>query len=53
MAAFWLAAGVLVLVFFTAGAPSPLYDVYRAQWKFPAPTLTAVFAEPPCSPACP
>src|SRR5690348_10292082 len=44
MAAFWLDAGVLASVFFTAGAPSPLYDVYRAQWHFSAATLTAVFA---------
>ena len=44
VAAFWLEAGVLALVFFTAGAPSPLYDVYRAQWHFSATTLTAVFA---------
>jgi MFS family permease len=44
VAAFWLDAGVLAFVFFTAGAPSPLYDVYRAQWHFSATTLTAVFA---------
>ena len=44
VAAFWLEAGVLALVFFTAGAPSPLYDVYRAQWHFSATTLTAIFA---------
>ena len=44
MGAFWLAAGLLCLVFFTAGAPSPLYDVYQAHWKFSTTTLTAVFA---------
>ena len=44
VAAFWLEAGGLALVFFTAGARSPLYDVYRAQWHFSATTLTAVFA---------
>ncbi len=44
MGAFWLAAGLLCLVFFTAGAPSPLYHVYQAQWKFSTTTLTAVFA---------
>ena len=44
MGAFWLEAGLLCLVFFTAGAPSPLYDVYQAEWKFSTTTLTAVFA---------
>jgi predicted MFS family arabinose efflux permease len=34
----------LFLLFFAAAAPSPLYDVYRAQWRFSATTLTAVFA---------
>ena len=29
-AAFWLVAGVLCLLFFAAGAPSPLYGIYRA-----------------------
>jgi|HubBroStandDraft_6_1064221.scaffolds.fasta_scaffold126976_1 MFS family permease len=43
-AAFWLVAGVLCLLFFAAGAPSPLYGVYRAQLRFSATTLTAVFA---------
>jgi predicted MFS family arabinose efflux permease len=43
-AAFWLAAGVLFLLFFAAAAPSPLYGVYQAQWRFSATTLTAIFA---------
>jgi MFS family permease len=43
-AAFWLVAGVLVLLFFAAAAPSPLYGVYQARWRFSATTLTAVFA---------
>jgi hypothetical protein len=43
-AAFWLVAGVLFLLFFAAAAPSPLYGVYQAQWRFSAITLTAVFA---------
>ena len=43
-AAFWLVAGVLCLLFFAAGAPSPLYGIYRAQLRFSAITLTAVFA---------
>ena len=41
---FWLAAGVFFLLFFAAAAPSPLYGVYQAQWRFSATTLTAVFA---------
>src|SRR3984885_2456726 len=44
VAAFWLVAGVLCLLFFAAGAPSPLYGIYRAQLRFSATTLTAVFA---------
>ncbi len=43
-AGFWLAAGILFLFFFGAAAPSPLYGVYQAQWRFSATTLTAVFA---------
>jgi MFS family permease len=43
-AGFWLVAGVLCLLFFAAGAPSPLYGIYRAQLRFSATTLTAVFA---------
>ncbi len=43
-AGFWLVAGVLFLLFFAAAAPSPLYGVYQAQWRFSATTLTAVFA---------
>jgi MFS family permease len=43
-AALWLVAGVLCLLFFAAGAPSPLYGIYRAQLRFSTTTLTAVFA---------
>ena len=43
-AAFWLVAGVFCLLFFAAGAPTPLYGVYQAQLRFSATTLTAVFA---------
>ena len=42
--AFWLLAGALSLLFFTSGAPSALYDVYQAQWKFSTTILTTVFA---------
>ncbi len=41
---FWLVAAVLVLLFIVAAAPSPLYGVYQAQWRFPETTLTEVFA---------
>ena len=40
--AFWLVAGLFFLLFFAAAAPSPLYGVYQAQWRFSAITLTAV-----------
>jgi MFS family permease len=43
-AAFWLVAGVLCLLFFGAPPPTPLYGIYRAQLRFSATTLTAVFA---------
>jgi MFS family permease len=42
--AFWCAVGVFFLLFFAAGAPSPLYGVYQTQWRFSTTTLTAVFA---------
>ena len=42
--AFWLMAGVFCLMFFAAGAPTPLYGVYQAQLRFSATTLTAIFA---------
>jgi MFS family permease len=37
-------AVVLTLSLFAATAPSPLYRVYEAQFRFSASTLTAVFA---------
>jgi predicted MFS family arabinose efflux permease len=43
-AAFAVLAAVLWLLLFAAGAPSPLYVVYQAQWHFPAGVLTVVFA---------
>jgi MFS family permease len=42
--AFWLMGGVLTLLMIAAAAPSPLYGVYQADWRFSAATLTAVFA---------
>jgi len=42
-AAFWLAAVLLFVLLLAAGAPSPLYRVYQAEWHFSATTLTEVF----------
>jgi hypothetical protein len=52
-AAFWPLAGVLFLLFMASAAPSPLYRVYQAQWRFPATTLTVVFAVRPGGPRPP
>ena len=43
-AAFWILAGLFLLVFFASAAASPLYEVYQARFHFSATTLTAVFA---------
>lgn len=43
-ASFWMLAGVFVLLMFAVSAPSPLYSVYQASWRFSETTLTAVFA---------
>jgi hypothetical protein len=43
-AGFWLATVAFILVFAVSAAPTPLYDVYQAEWKFSAIVLTAVFA---------
>jgi hypothetical protein len=37
-------AWVFILLLFAAAAPSPLYGVYQARWRFSATTLTSVFA---------
>ncbi|MBV9793706.1 MAG: MFS transporter [Actinobacteria bacterium] len=42
--AFWILAGVFLMVFFASAAASPLYDVYQQRFHFSAATLTAVFA---------
>jgi MFS family permease len=36
---------VLFLLLFASAAASPLYRVYRAQWRFSATTLTVVFGD--------
>jgi MFS family permease len=43
-AAFWILAGMFLILFFASAAASPLYGVYQAQFHFSAATLTAVFA---------
>ncbi len=43
-AAFWILAGLFLLLFFASAAASPLYRVYQAQFRFSPTTLTAIFA---------
>ena len=43
-AAFWILAGLFLILFFASAAASPLYGVYQARFHFSAATLTAVFA---------
>ncbi len=46
-AAFWILAGLFLMLFFASAAASPLYpvyQVYQVQFRFSAATLTAVFA---------
>jgi MFS family permease len=42
--AFWLLASVWAVLLFGPAAPTPLYGVYQAEWRFSTTTLTAVFA---------
>ncbi len=44
VAAFWILAGLFLLLFFASAAASPLYRVYQAQFRFSPTTLTAIFA---------
>ena len=41
--AFWIVAATNMFFLFAAAAPSPLYGVYAARWRFSAITLTEVF----------
>lgn len=43
-ASFWIVATTFGLFLFAAAAPSPLYAVYAARWRFSAVALTEVFA---------
>jgi MFS family permease len=42
--AFWLVAAAIATVTAASSAPSPLYPVYQAQYRFSEVTLTTVFA---------
>ena len=42
--AFWIVAATFGLFLFAAAAPSPLYAVYAARWRFSPIALTEVFA---------
>jgi MFS family permease len=41
--AFWLVAVIFGLLLFSAGAPTPLYAVYQAEWHFSPTKLTVIF----------
>jgi MFS family permease len=43
-AAFWVLAGLFLVLFFASAAASPLYGVHQIRFHFSAATLTAVFA---------
>lgn len=43
-AAFWLVTAVTATLLAASSAPSPLYPVYQAEFRFSSLTLTAVFA---------
>ena len=43
-ASFWLLGLLLALFLFAASAPSPLYAVWAAEWRFPPSTLTEIYA---------
>lgn len=43
-ASFWLLAALLGFFLFTASAPSPLYAVYQARFRFSPITLTSIYA---------
>lgn len=42
-AAFAATAGALAVFFFAAGAPSPLFPLYQAEWGFPTWMVTLAF----------
>ena len=42
--AFWLLAFVLAATMLGTTLPTPLYDIYQAQWHFSAAVVTVIFA---------
>lgn len=40
---YWLALGLIGLLFVVSTAPSPLYSVYQARWHFSSVVLTGIF----------
>jgi len=42
--AFWLLAFVFAATMLGTTLPTPLYDIYQAQWHFPAAMVTLIFA---------
>ena len=52
--AFWLLAFVFAATMLGTTLPTPLYDIYQAQWHFSAAIVTVIFAVyaagswPPC-----
>jgi len=42
--AFWLVAFVLTVTMLGTTLPTPLYDIYQAQWHFSSVVITVVFA---------
>ncbi|MDX6418275.1 MAG: hypothetical protein QOG28_2895, partial [Trebonia sp.] len=42
--AFWLLALVLAVTMLGTTLPTPLYDIYQAQWHFSAAMVTVTFA---------
>ena len=43
-AGFWLVAFVLTATMLGTTLPTPLYDIYQAQWHFSAAVVTVTFA---------
>jgi MFS family permease len=41
---FWVLAVLLGFFLFAASAPSPLYPIYAARWRFSSITLTVIYA---------
>src|SRR6201996_3938272 len=42
-AAFWLVAGIFTTTMLGTTLPTPLYDIYQAQWHFSSALVTVIF----------